>query len=333
MVYRYGFNGSCSYHGAGHKIMKEIDITDIGDFRIGNFSDKKNATGVTVIIKEDGMCAGVDIRGGGPASRETPLLFPVSDAQKIHALVLSGGSAFGLDASAGVMQYLEQNGIGLPTGFANVPLVCQSCIFDLSVGSASIRPDKEMGYAACVDSEKNIPLRGNNGAGTGASVGKIKGMERAMKSGIGIYAVEHGELKIGAIIVVNALGDIFEDGKKIAGLLSEDKNDFSSSEEELYGIQSSLWNTNTTIGAVITNGLFNKTELTKIASMAHNGYARAINPVNTMADGDSIYALSVGDVKADINAAGTMAAYVTEKAIADAVKSARSEYGLKGMHP
>lgn len=305
--------------------MKEIKITDIGNINIGNAQDQINGTGVTVIISKEGMGAGIDIRGGGPASRETPLLNPLMQADYINALVLSGGSAYGLDASAGVMEYLEERNIGFDTGVAKVPLVCQSCIFDLGYKNPKIRPDKKMGYDACIDSELNIPKEGNIGAGTGATVGKLYGMEQSQKSGMGIYALQIGELKIGAIVVVNAFGDVFDDkGNKIAGLTNKEGTEFLDFKEEMYKslTPKNQFTGNTTIGAVITNAKFEKSMLSKIASMAQNGLARRICPVHTMADGDSVYALSAGNVIADINVVGTLACQVMEKAIERAVKTA-----------
>lgn len=302
--------------------MKEISITEIEGVRIGHAQNEEAKTGVTVLLFDRGGHVGVDISGGGPASRETPLTSPVTADNPINAIVLSGGSAFGLAASDGVMRYLEEHEIGFDTGYAKVPLVCQSCIYDLGYGSSKIRPDAAMGYAACVDAEKNQPLSGNVGGGIGATVGKLYGMERSMKGGLGIYAVSVGNLKMAAVVVVNALGDIFdpEDGQKIAGLLSEDKQGFSDTCQELYKIseRTNLFQGNTTIGVVFTNGRFSKAEMTKIASMARNAYARCIRPVGTMADGDTIYAASVGEVEADVNMAGTLAAEVLAKAIRNA---------------
>ena len=302
--------------------MKEIKLTDIGNFNIGNAQDLENGTGLTVIISKEGMGAGIDIRGGGPASRETPLLNPLMHAETIHALVLSGGSAFGLDASAGVMEYLEERNIGFDVGFTKVPLVLQSCIFDLGYKNFKIRPDKEMGYKACLDSENNIIKEGSFGAGTGAAVGKLYGMEQSQKSGLGVYAVQVGELKIGAIVAVNAFGDVFDNkGNKIAGL--KDKNGkFLDFKEEMYKSikPKNHFTDNTTIGAIITNAKFSKSMLCKVASMGQNGLARRISPVHTMSDGDSVYALSVGNLEADVNVVGTLACQVMEMAIERAVK-------------
>lgn len=300
--------------------MKEIKITDIGNINIGNAQDYENGTGITVIIAKEGMAAGVDIRGGGPASRETPLLNPLMQADKIHAIVLSGGSAYGLDAAGGVMEYLEERNIGFDVGVAKVPLVCQSCIFDLGYKNPKVRPDKKMAYAACLDSEKNQPKEGSVGGGTGATVGKLYGMEMCQKSGLGMYAIQVGELKIGAIVIVNALGDVFDGkGNKIAGLTN--KEGFLDFREEMCKSlePKNMFTGNTTIGAVITNAKFDKSMLCKIASMGQNGLARRIYPVHTMADGDSIYALSVGNVNADINIVGALGSYAMEMAIERAV--------------
>ncbi len=315
--------------------MKEISILDVGGFSIGQAQDETAGTGLTVFLFDKCSPAGVDIRGGGPASRETPLLSPVADAEGINALVLSGGSAFGLDAAGGVMRFLEERGIGFDTGVTKVPLVCQSCLFDLAVGDMSSRPDAKMAHLACENASRSEFKEGCAGAGTGATVGKFRGLEYAMKSGIGAYAVSVGGIKVGAVSAVNALGDIFDldTGKKIAGLLSDDKRTLSSTEDALYSEMENAHNiftgrTNTTISAVFTNACFNKSQLTKIASMAHNGYARAINPVHTTADGDSIYAVSTGSSTGDLNAVGTLASRVMAKAIANAVRAAKPMYGL-----
>lgn len=190
--------------------MREISIKEIENIKIGNAEHKEAGTGCTVIICESGAPTGLDVRGGGPASRDTELLKPVSAAQSIHAVLLSGGSAFGLDAAGGVMQYLEERDVGFDVGITKVPLVCQSCLFDLGVGNFKVRPDKKMGYEACLNAEKGNYKDGNVGAGTGATVGKLHGADDCMKSGIGSYAVQIGELKVGAIVAVNALGDIYD---------------------------------------------------------------------------------------------------------------------------
>ena len=310
-------------------LLKEIKITEIGDFRIGNVEDKENGTGVTVIISKDGMKAGVDIRGGGPASRETPLLDPLMNPEKLYALVFSGGSAFGLNASAGVVKYLEEKNIGYCTKFAKVPLVCQSCIYDLGYKSSKVRPDEKMGYDACIDSEKNIPREGNVGAGCGATVGKLYGMEQAQKSGLGVYAIQIQDLKVGAIVVVNALGDVFNGkGEKIAGLTSKDKKTFLNFREEMYKSLNPVKNEaseNTTLAAIITNGKFSKAHLCKIASMAQDALARRIDPVHTMHDGDTVYVLSTDQIEANVNVVGMLATQVLETAIERAVILSKQE--------
>jgi len=310
--------------------VREISFSSIEGVRVGNAQDDQAKTGVTVLCFPEGALTGVDISGGGPASRETPVLDPTRENIGIHAIVLSGGSAYGLAASDGAMQCLEERGIGYDTGFARVPLVVQSCIYDLSYGSAKVRPDIKMGYAACLDAlENGKPVSGSVGGGTGATVGKLCGMERSMKSGIGYYAVRLGALKVGAVVIVNSLGDIYSvtTGKKIAGLLNKERSAFSDSVSELYRIakpEDLFSRTNTTIGAVITNGKFDKAELTRIAEQAGNAYARAINPVGTLADGDTVYAVSCGSqVTADINMTGTLAAEVMAKAIENAVAAAK----------
>lgn len=312
-------------------LMEEILITEIENIKIGNAENTKAGTGCTVVICEKGAPTGLDVRGGGPASRETELLKPLAAAERIHAVLLSGGSAFGLDAAGGVMEYLEERGIGFEVGITKVPLVCESCIFDLGVGDFRVRPDKAMGYLACVNAEKGNYRDGCVGAGTGATVGKLRGIEFCTKSGIGSYAVQIGELKIGAIAAVNALGDVYDwkTGEKLGGLLNEERTGFLNAEEEMYknyeAAQSGIVE-NTTIGIVITNGKFDKSRLCKIAGMAHNGYARTIRPVHTTADGDSIYAMSVGEVEANQDMVGTLAAQVMAEAVCRAVLKAEPAY-------
>ncbi len=312
----------------------ESGISNIGNLFIGQTENAAAGTGVTVLISRKGMAAGLAIRGGGPASRETALLDPLASADKIHAVVLGGGSAFGLGAANGVMDYLEEHDIGFDVGVTKVPLVVQSDIFDLTVGDAKIRPDRDMGYRAAKAAMESQNYRdGNYGAGCGATVGKLGGMDTCMKSGIGSYGIALGELKIGAVVVVNALGDIYDwkTGRKLAGLLTADKQGFRDSTalmKESIAVHENRFAENTTIGAVITNAAFSKSRLCKVAQMAHNGFARAIRPVHTSADGDSIYALSVGEVSADPDLVGTLAAEVVSEAIIRAVTSAEAAYGF-----
>lgn len=314
-----------------------ISITDIENIRIGQTENKEAGTGMTVFISKNGMAAGLDVRGGGPASRESELLKPLAAAQMIHAIVLSGGSAFGLGAANGVMEYLEEHGIGFDVAVTKVPLVVQSDLFDLTVGDPMIRPDAAMGYEAAKHAMEDPNYRdGNYGAGCGATVGKFGGMERCMKSGIGSYAIQIGDLKIGAVVAVNAIGDIFDwkTGQKIAGLLTEDGTSFADTMELLtksIEVKKNRFVENTTLGVIITNASFNKSQLCKIAGMAHDGYARSIRPVHTSVDGDSIYALSVGEISADQDLVGSLAAEVMSEAILRAVNSAESAYGFPSV--
>ena len=307
---------------------REISIKELTNLRIGHASDEKAKTGVTVLYFPNGARVGCDISGGGPASRETPLTSPVTADNPINAIVLSGGSAYGLAAADGVMRFLESQGIGYPTGPAVVPLVCQSCIYDLGYGSASVRPDAAMGEEACRHALACTDSRtGNIGAGIGATVGKLYGMAQATKAGLGIAAVEVGPLQMAAVVIVNALGDIYnpKNGRKIAGLKTADRVGYLDTVEEMYRFLKphDPFTGNTTIGAVITNAAFSKAEMNKIASMTRCAYARCINPVATMADGDSIYAASTGQVFADINVVGTLAAEVMCEAIQNAIKSSK----------
>ena len=314
--------------------MHEISIREIGALRIGQTEDRGAGTGCTVFVCPEGMRAGLDVRGGGPASRESQLLNPLTAAQTLHAIVLAGGSAFGLCAANGVMEYLESKGIGFDVGVTKVPLVAQSDLFDLTVGDPFVRPDAAMGYAAARLAMEAPNYRdGNYGAGCGATVGKIGGMETCMKTGIGSYAVQVGALQVGAVVALNALGDVFDPdtGRQIAGLLTEDRRALRSTTEQMCAAIDVVENRfvgNTTLGVVVTNAAFAKPQLCKIAGMAHNGYARSIRPVHTTADGDSIYAVSVGEVAADQDLVGTLAAEVMSRAIVRAVECAESAYGF-----
>ena len=312
----------------------EISIKDIDPLLIGQAENKEAGTGCTVLICKNGMRAGLDVRGGGPASRESQLLNPLMSAQILHAIVLAGGSAYGLGTANGVMSYLEEQGIGYDTGYALVPLVAQSDIYDLSVGDPTVRPDPDMGYAAAKQAFESPNYQdGNFGAGCGASVGKIAGMKYSMKTGIGSYAVQIGDLKIGAIVVLNALGDVYDwrTGQQIAGFLTEDQKSLRSTMDYLSSlseVNENKFSGNTTLAVVVTNADFNKTQLCKIAGMAHDGYARSINPVHTSADGDSIYAVSVGNVPADQDLIGSLGAEVVSEAIIRAVYGAEGADGL-----
>ena len=314
--------------------MKEIPVTSIENIAIGQAENAAAGTGCTVFVSRDGMAAGLDVRGGGPASRESQLLNPLMSAQVLHAVVLAGGSAYGLGAADGVMRCLEERGIGFDVAVTKVPLVAQSDLFDLTVGDGSVRPDAAMGYEAAKRALEAPNYRdGSFGAGCGATVGKIGGMETCMKTGIGSYAVQLGDLKIGAVVALNALGDVFDwkTGRQVAGLLTEDRTGLRSTTEFMQRsieVVENRFTGNTTLGIIITNAAFRKPALCKIAGMAHDGYARSIRPVHTSADGDSIYAVSVGNVSADQDLVGTLAANVMSEAILRAVDHAESGYGF-----
>lgn len=311
--------------------MQEIGIMEVGGFRVGHAQDTQAATGCTVLLCDRMSPAGLDVRGGGPASRESQILSPVAQADSINGVLLSGGSAFGLDAAGGVQKYLEERGIGFDVGVTKVPLISQSCLFDLGVGRPDVRPDAAMAYQACQNACYDPPTQGNVGAGTGCSVGKYRGMGRAMKSGFGTYALQAGQLKVGALVAVNALGDIYDGAVQIAGLLNAERTGLSNTLDEMFedvSIPGNLFVGNTTLGIVVTNAKLNKTQLTKVAGMTHNGFARAIRPVHTNADGDSIYALSTGELSGDVTVVGAMAARAMERAIVRAVRCAKAAYGL-----
>ena len=311
--------------------MREIGIMDVGGFRVGHAQIDDAATGCTVILFDQASPTGLSVQGGGPASRDSQILNPLMGAEGIHAIVLSGGSAYGLDAAGGVMRALEAQGIGLPVADSVVPLVCQSGLFDLTVGRPDVRPDGALGESACWNASYADPAEGNFGAGAGCSVGKLLGMEYAMKSGFGTYAAEAGGLKVGALVAVNAIGDIYDGAERIAGV--RDMRGRSTTELliDAQPVPALPAGANTTIGAIVTNAKLQKAQLCKAAAMAHDGFARAIRPVHTMMDGDSIYASSTGDVDAGLDVVGVMAAYVMERAIVRAVRRSASAWGLPGL--
>lgn len=320
--------------------MHEIDVHIMEGFRIGQVEDPEAATGLTAVLFPQGAAAGLDVRGGGPASRDTRILDSLAAAEFVHAIVLAGGSTFGLDATAGVQRYLEERQIGLQFVDSYIPLVCQSDIFDLQVGSSEVRPTADMGYKACVASEqgdKGNYRDGNYGAGCGATVGKVAGPTRSMKTGIGSFAVQCGALQVGAIVVVNALGDVYDPqtGRIIAGTLLEDGTGFADSSRLMYeGYAASTPHdvvANTTIGIVLTNAQLSKAQLCKVAGMGHDGMARAIRPVHTSMDGDSLYAVSLGDVPAAPDVVGTLAADVVAQAIVHAARSACGAHDLPAV--
>ncbi len=309
-----------------------IPITDLPGLRLGNAQDLRAATGCTVLICEAGAVAGVDVRGGAPGTRETDLLRPENLVERIHAVVLAGGSAFGLDAAGGVMAYLEERGIGFDVGVAKVPIVTGAVLFDLACGDARVRPGREMGYRACLASEQDPFEEGSAGAGTGATVGKALGLDHAMKGGLGAFALQTGALKVGAVVAVNAFGDVVDPatGRIVAGAFRRDPFAFLDCEAAMLS-QDAATNRfagNTTLGVVATNAALTKAQAAKVASMAQDGLARTLRPAHTMVDGDTVFALSVGDVAADLSVVGLLAARVVEGAVLRAVRQASSLGGF-----
>jgi len=307
---------------------KKFAITDVHGIEVGHAQNEEALTGCTVILCRKGAVAGVDVRGGAPGTRETDLLNPLNLVQKIHAVALAGGSAFGLDAAGGVMRYLEEQKIGFNTGVAKVPIIPAAILYDLNLGRADVRPDSEMGYQAAASASSAPPVEGNVGAGTGASVGKMRGMKYAMKAGVGTSSININGVIIGALVAVNAIGDVVDplNGKVIAGLRSGPTLAWLKKNQMRTAAKS-----NTVIGVVATNARLTKAEATKVAQMAQDGLAQAIRPAHTMFDGDTIFALATGERKADVSTVGAFAAEVMATAIVRAVKMAKPAGGLPGL--
>jgi L-aminopeptidase/D-esterase-like protein len=321
-------------------------ITDVPSIEVGQAQDEDALTGVTVVLCRKGAVGGVDQRGGAPGTRETDLLNPLNMVEKVHAVMLAGGSAFGLDAAGGVMRYLEEQKVGFNVGVARVPIVPAAILFDLALGRADVRPDPEMGYRAAATANAETVAEGNVGAGTGASVGKIFGMAGAMKSGLGSASIDiGGGIIVGALAAVNAFGDVTDPqtGQIVAGARSTKLGPltlgspgyFANTLETLKTfagrtIMGLATRSNTVIGVVAVNAKFSKAETNKIAQMAHDGLARAIRPAHTMLDGDTIFALATGGKSADVSIVGAFAAEAFAQACLNAVKAARGAGGLPG---
>jgi L-aminopeptidase/D-esterase-like protein len=319
-------------------------ITDIPGLRVGHAQDEEALTGCTVVLCEDGAIGGVDQRGGAPGTRETDAMHPMHLVNEIHAIVLAGGSAFGLDAATGVVNYLEERGVGFDVRVARVPIVPAAILFDLGIGRSDVRPDAEMGYQACQNASADPPAEGNIGAGTGATVGKIIGMAGAMKSGIGTASLEIGSgVLVGAIAAVNVFGDVIDPatGQIVAGARVVQKGPVKIGKgpyfaDTMFVMESLIGRTvlgfmsrqNTAIGVVATNAKMNKEQINKVAQMAQDGLARTVRPAHTMLDGDTIFALATGEKKADVNIVGAFAAEVFAKAILRAVRTAKPVAGL-----
>lgn len=319
-------------------------ITQVPGIKVGHATNLEALTGCTVILCPDGAVGGIDQRGGAPGTRETDLLHPLHMVEKIHAILLSGGSAFGLDAASGVMKYLEEKAIGFNTGVARVPIVPAAILFDLGIGDPTIRPDANMGYEACENASTNPPAEGNVGAGTGCTVGKILGPGQSMKSGIGTASMEIGAgIILGAIVAVNSFGDVIDpkSGNIIAGARAAKVGPVHLGSSVYFADTLTIMRTlvgrsalnfasrsNTVIGVVATNARLDKSQTNKVAQMAHNGLARTIQPAHTMFDGDTIFALSTGRKKADVNIVGAYASELMAEAVLRAVMASQSASGL-----
>jgi L-aminopeptidase/D-esterase-like protein len=322
-------------------------ITDVSGIEVGHAHDEDALTGCTAILCRKGAVAGVDVRGGAPGTRETDLLHPVNLVEKVHAIVLAGGSAFGLDAASGVMRYLEEQKIGFAIGKARVPIVPAAILYDLGLGRPGVRPDAAMGYRAAASASSRPPAEGNAGVGMGASAGKMFGLERAMKAGVGTASLTTGDgITVGALVGVNPWGDVVEPGtgRILAGMRSAKagarrvgkSDDFAGTLAMMKRAVAPssprpASRTNTTIGVVATNAKLTKAQITKVAQMAQDGIARAIRPAHTMWDGDVIFALSTGARAADVSTVGAFAAEAVAEAIVRAVQRAASAGGLPGL--
>jgi L-aminopeptidase/D-esterase-like protein len=310
--------------------MESFSIAEITDFLIGQAQNQTAMTGCTAIVAPRGAVCGIDIRGGSPGTRDTDALNPLCNRDAVHAVLLSGGSAFGLDAAGGLMKLLERKGIGRNVGVTVVPNVCEAVLFDLCCGDSSIRPDESMGYQAGENAFARVPFQsGNYGAGTGATIGKICGLDRAMKGGIGTAAFRCGQLYAAAIFAVNCVGDIWEDGKIIAGARKPECNLFADSESVILGEYQSgkdFFSGNTVIGCIMTNALLSKPQASKLAGQGQNAIARIVHPAHSTFDGDTVFAMCSGAVQSSQDAVGILASHAVESAILDAVKSART-YG------
>ena len=309
-------------------------ITDVAGLSVGHDTDPRRPTGCTVVLTPQGATAGVDVRGAAPGTRETELLSPFNAVQQVHAVLLAGGSAFGLDAAAGVMRWLEERGHGLLVGPSRVPIVPAAILFDLWVGDPQVRPDAAAGYRACEAASRGMPAQGNVGAGAGATVGKLFGGQRAMRGGIGTASITLNGTTVGALVAVNAVGDVIDpaSGRVVAGARSVDGRHLSGSMQALLGGElpvPMLAGSSTTIGVLATDAVLSKAQAGKLAQMAHDGLARSINPVHTMSDGDTVFALATGtrgasDHSVDLTWLGALGAEVMARAVLRAVRAAET---------
>jgi len=331
------------------QLLRRGAITDVPGIKVGHADDPEALTGCTVVLCEEGAVGGVDQRGGAPGTREVDALHPLHLVQKAHAVVLSGGSAFGLDAATGAVKWLEERGVGFDVRVAKVPIVPAAILFDLGIGRADVRPDAAMGYRACQNASAARPKEGNAGAGMGCTVGKILGPGQAMKGGIGTASADlGGGVVVGAIVAVNAFGDVVENGKIVAGARATAERvgpihlgapgyfaDTLVVMKSLVGrtiLHFARGGEDTVIGVVATNAKLTKEEANKVAQMAHDGLARTIRPAHTMLDGDTLFALATGDRSADVNIVGAYAAEVVAQAILNGVRAAEAVLGFPSVN-
>jgi L-aminopeptidase/D-esterase-like protein len=316
---------------AAHNRRMSSSITDVGGVEVGHFTDDRRPTGCTVVLVRGGAIGGVDVRGAAPGTRETDLLSPANVVEQVHGVLLSGGSAWGLDAAGGVMRWLDEQGVGLAVGPARLPIVPGAVLFDLPLGDQRIRPDAAAGYAACQAASRQAPAEGNVGAGAGAVVGKVFGFHRAMKGGLGTASITVDGVTVGAIVACNALGDVIdpETGAVVAGARTADGKGLLDTRRALLRGETPrpmLAGSNTTIGVIATDAIVTKVQAGRLATMGHDGLARAINPVHTLSDGDTLFALGTGASGRTLGmmTLGTMAAEACALAVVRAIRAARS---------
>lgn len=313
-------------------------LTDVAGIEVGHFTDSRRPTGCTAIVARGGAVAGVDVRGAAPGTRETDLLAPANLVERVHAVMLSGGSAWGLDAAGGAMRWLEEQGIGLSVGPGRIPIVPSAVLFDLYLGDTAVRPDAQAGYSACAAASSRPPAEGNVGAGAGAVVGKIFGVERAMKGGIGTASVRAGGFTVGALIACNALGDVVDPdtGQVIAGARRTDGGGLLDTRRALLAGEPPkrlVSAANTTIGVIATDAVLTKAQASRLALAGHDGLARSINPAHTVFDGDCLFALGTGasGQPAEMMLLATLAAEAVARAVVRAVRAAES-VTVGGLH-
>lgn len=313
-------------------------ITDVAGIKVGHYTDRQGVTGCTVVLCEEGAVGGVDVRGSAPGTRETDLMRPVNLVERVQAVLLTGGSAYGLDAASGVMRWLEERGVGFNVGVGVVPIVPAAVLFDLGIGDPKARPDAAAGYQACEAASNGPVAEGSVGAGTGATVGKLLGPKFATKSGLGTASVKIGKgIVVGAIVAVSAFGDVYDPGRNeiLAGTRTPLIGGFADTVKRMQGDlgQTILGFANTTLAVVATNGFLTKEGANKMAQMAHDGLARTIRPIHTMFDGDTVFALATGEnpkkgAGADPTVVGTAAVEVLAQAVVRAVQRAESLGGV-----